>query len=116
MPDFFTALNNGEGLLKPLRNGDFGSLYDKALEWCSVAHAQQIAKRMGIDMRDITFESLPDGQLRVMVDAPHATPLQIEQLGEAVTQECPLARFRKAQVTNPEKQMQWLRLPDKYDR
>jgi hypothetical protein len=116
MPDFFTALNNGQGIMSPLRNGDFGSFYDKALEWCSVSHAQQIAQRMNIDMRDIKFETLAEGQLRVTVDAPHATASQVEELGQAVMQECPLARFRESQVKDPQKQMQWLRLADKYDR
>lgn len=116
MPNFFGALNSGQGVMSPLQNGDFGSFYDKALEWCSVSHAQQIAQRMGIDMRDVKFESLPDGQVRVIVDAPHATPRQVEELGQAVMQECPLARFRQSQVKDPEKQMKWLRLSDKYDR
>lgn len=116
MPDFFSAMNNGQGIMTPLRNGDFGFIYDKALEWCSVSHAQTIAQRMNIDMRDIKFESQPGGQLQVTVDAPHATSQQVEELGRAVMQECPLARFRQSQVKDPQKQMQWLRLTDKYDR
>ncbi|EPY29575.1 hypothetical protein STCU_04446 [Strigomonas culicis] len=71
---------------------------------------------MGIDLRDIRFEKTPEGGINVMVDAPAATPLQIEQLGQRVQEECPVARFRKTQVNSPKQQMKWLRAPDKYDR
>lgn len=117
MPDILGSIRRGEGVTGPFQNGDFGSIFDKALEWCSISHAQSIARRRNMDIRDIKFETLPDGKLRVMVDAPHATPQQIESLGEEVMQECPLAKFRKSQLKHaPEKQMEWKRLPDRYDR
>lgn len=116
-PNVFGAAKNGESFFSPFKNGDFGSLFDKALEWCSVSHAHEIAKRKGIDLRDIKFETLPNGSIHVFVDAPHATQQQIQSLGEEVMQECPLAKFRQSQVKNsPGKQMEWLRLPEKYDR
>ncbi|RNF03733.1 peroxiredoxin-like protein [Trypanosoma conorhini] len=96
--------------------GPFGGLFDKALEWCSEAHARDIARRQGIDIRDIRFEQTPQGGINVFVDAPNATPKQIEQLGQQVMVECPVARFRKTQVTSPQQKVQWLRLPDRYDR
>lgn len=96
--------------------GPLGGLLDKALEWCSVSHAHDIARQQGIDLRDIRFEKAPNGGVNVMVDAPNATPLQVEQLGKRVQEECPVARFRKTQVSSPSQQMKWLRIPDKYDR
>ncbi|EAO00101.1 Present in the outer mitochondrial membrane proteome 18 [Trypanosoma cruzi] len=96
--------------------GPLGGLFDKALEWCSEAHAHDIARRQGIDMREIRFEKTPEGGVKVFVDAPQATPKQIEQLGEQVMVECPVARFRKTHVTSPQQTVQWLRLPDRYDR
>ncbi|CAD2219232.1 hypothetical protein AGDE_05573 [Angomonas deanei] len=88
---------------------------DKALEMCSTSHAYDIARQEGIDVRDIKFTTTPEGAVQVMVDAPNATPLQIEQLGNRVQEECPVARMRKTQVS--EKQaMKWMRLPDPYDR
>ncbi|ORC85847.1 uncharacterized protein TM35_000321620 [Trypanosoma theileri] len=96
--------------------GPFSGLFDKALEWCSEAHARDIARRQGIDIRDIRFEKTAEGGINVVVDAPNATPKQIEQLGEQVMEECPVARFRKTQVTSPQEKIQWLRLPDRYDR
>lgn len=117
MPNFNYSFQNGEGVTGPFKNGDFGSMFDKMLEWCSTSHAHDIAKRQGIDLRDIKFETKPDGSIQVLVDAPTATPKQIEQLGAQVMEECPVARFRKSQVkNNASAQMQWLRLPDKYDR
>ncbi|CCD12039.1 unnamed protein product [Trypanosoma congolense IL3000] len=96
--------------------GPFGTLFDKALEWCSESHARDIARREGIDVRDIRFEKTPEGGIKVIVDAPSATFKQIEQLGEKVMEECPVARFRKTQVTSPQQKVEWVRLPDRYDR
>lgn len=117
LPDFMGSLRDGKGFRGTFERGEFGSMFDKALEWCSVSHAHHIAKRKGIDLRDIKFESLPEGKVKVVVDAPHATPLQIQQLGQEVMEECPMAKFRKKMVGNQsELQMKWERLPDKYDR
>ncbi|KAH9598353.1 hypothetical protein LSM04_003676 [Trypanosoma melophagium] len=96
--------------------GPFSGLFEKALEWCSEVHARDIARRQGIDIRDIRFNKTPEGGINVVVDAPNATPKQIEQLGEQVMEECPVARFRKTRVTSPQEKIQWLRLPDRYDR
>ncbi|CCW70283.1 unnamed protein product [Phytomonas sp. Hart1] len=96
--------------------GPFGDFIDKALEWCSRSHALDIARRNGIDLHDIRFEKTSEGGVRVMVDAPNASQLQIEELGRRVQEECPIARFRKTHIHTPEQQMKWLRLPDKYDR
>ncbi|RNF02337.1 peroxiredoxin-like protein [Trypanosoma rangeli] len=96
--------------------GPFGGLFDKALEWCSEAHARDIARRQGINIREVRFEHTPQGGINVFVDAPNATPKQIEQLGQQVMVECPVARFRKTQVTSSQQTVQWLRLPDRYDR
>lgn len=96
-----------------------GGLFNKALEWCSTAHAQDIARQEGIELRDIKFESTPDGGVRVVVDAPNASQQQIEQLGRRVEVECPVARFRSTQVVggaSSPQGMKWLRAPDKYDR
>ncbi|KAH8603999.1 hypothetical protein ERJ75_001763000 [Trypanosoma vivax] len=82
--------------------GPLGGFFDKALEWCSEAHARSISRRQGIDVRDIKFEKTPEGGIKVIVDAPNATVKQIEQLGEQVMEECPVARFRKTQVTSPQ--------------
>ena len=76
--------------------GGGGGMFDKMLEWCSEAHARDIARREGIDLRDIKFEFGKNGEVSVKVDAPNATPQQIEALGEQVQQECPVARFRKS--------------------
>lgn len=96
--------------------GPFSGLIDQALEWCSVAHARDIAREQGIDLRDIRFEKTKEGGVNVMVDAPSATPLQIEQLGKRVQEECPVARFRKTQVKSPTQEMKWMRLPTPYGR
>ncbi|KAG5509852.1 hypothetical protein JKF63_07497 [Porcisia hertigi] len=96
--------------------GPLGGFLDKALEWCSESHARDIANEMGVDLRDIRFEKTPEGGMNVMVDAPSATPLQIEQLGKRVQEECPVARFRKTQVTSPKHEMKWMQLPSRYDR
>lgn len=98
--------------------GVLNSLMDKALEWCSTSHAYDIARQEGIDMKDIKFEHMKDGSVRVLIDAPHATQLQIERLGERVEQECPVARMRAAPVKGKTDgpKMKWLRLSDKYDR
>lgn len=96
--------------------GGLGGMIDKALEWCSVSHARDIAREQGIDLRDIRFEKTKDGGVNVMVDAPAATPLQIEQLGKRVQEECPVARFRKTQINSPKQEMKWMRLSDPYDR
>ncbi|CAJ16587.1 uncharacterized protein TEOVI_000588200 [Trypanosoma equiperdum] len=96
--------------------GSLGGLFDRALEWCSESHARDIARREGIDVRDIRFEKTPEGGVKVMVDAPNATIKQIEQLGEKVMDECPVARFRKTQVTSPQQKVEWIRIPDRYDR
>ncbi|KAG5505595.1 hypothetical protein JIQ42_08361 [Leishmania sp. Namibia] len=96
--------------------GPLGGLLDKALEWCSESHARDIAREMGVDLRDIRFEKTPEGRMTVIVDAPTATPLQIEQLGKRVEEECPVARFRKTQVSSPKQEMKWVQLPPRYDR
>lgn len=97
-------------------SGPLGGFIDKALEWCSEAHARDIARQRGIDLRDIRFEKTIEGGMRVTVDAPNATPLQIEQLGKQVQEECPVARFRSTLVTSPQQEMKWVRLPFPYDR
>ncbi|ESL08231.1 hypothetical protein TRSC58_04070 [Trypanosoma rangeli SC58] len=112
----FGSFGGGRGSEGGNGGGPFGGLFDKALEWCSEAHARDIARRQGIDIREIRFEHTPQGGINVFVDAPNATPKQIEQLGQQVMVECPVARFRKTQVTSPQKTVQWLRLPDRYDR
>lgn len=96
--------------------GPLGGFLDKALEWCSESHARDIAREMGVDLRDIRFDKTPEGGINVMVDAPKATPLQIEQLGKRVQEECPVARFRKTQVNSPKHEMKWVQLPPRYDR
>jgi hypothetical protein len=96
--------------------GPLGGLMDKALEWCSESHARNIASEMGVDLRSIKFEKTPEGGMNVMVDAPNATPLQIEHLGKRVQEECPVARFRKTQVNSPQQAMKWMQLPSNYDR
>ncbi|KAL7704353.1 hypothetical protein N2W54_005410 [Lotmaria passim] len=96
--------------------GPLGGFMDKALEWCSESHARDIAREMGVDLRNIKFEKTPEGGMNVMVDAPNATPLQIEQLGKRVQEECPVARFRKTQVNSPQQAMKWVQLPPNYDR
>ncbi|KAK7202229.1 hypothetical protein NESM_000293600 [Novymonas esmeraldas] len=96
--------------------GPLGGFLDKALEWCSESHARDIAREMGVDLRDIRFDKTPTGGVNVMVDAPNATPLQIEQLGKRVQEECPVARFRKTQVHSPQQEMKWVQLPPPYDR
>ncbi|KAG5484492.1 hypothetical protein LSCM1_07863 [Leishmania martiniquensis] len=110
----FSGFGGGSGGLPP--GGPLGELLDKALEWCSESHARDIASEMGVDLRDIRFEKTPEGGMNVMVDAPMATPLQIEQLGKRVQEECPVARFRKTQVSSPKQEMKWLQLPPRYDR
>lgn len=65
MPNFNYSFQNGEGVTGPFKNGDFGSMFDKMLEWCSTSHAHDIAKRQGIDLRDIKFETKPDGSIQV---------------------------------------------------
>lgn len=107
---FGNAGSGGQGF------GGLGGIIDKALEWCSVSHARDIAREQGIDLRDIRFEKTKEGGVNVMVDAPNATPLQIEQLGKRVQEECPVARFRKSQVKSPNQEMKWMRLPPPYDR
>ncbi|KPI86987.1 hypothetical protein ABL78_3940 [Leptomonas seymouri] len=97
-------------------SGPLGGFVDKALEWCSESHARDIAREMGVDLRNIRFEKTPEGGVNVMVDAPNATPLQIEQLGKRVQEECPVARFRKTQVKSPQQAMKWVQLPSNYDR
>lgn len=96
--------------------GPLGGFMDKALEWCSESHARDIAREMGVDLRNIKFEKTSEGGMNVMVDAPNATPLQIEQLGKRVQEECPVARFRKTQVNSPQQAMKWVQLPSNYDR
>lgn len=98
--------------------GVLNSFMNKALEWCSTSHAHDIARQEGIDMKDIRFEYLKDGSVRVFIEAPNATQQQIERLGERVEAECPVARFRKAKVEGKGDgaKMKWLRLSDKYDR
>lgn len=96
--------------------GPLGGFIDKALEWCSESHARDIARDMGVDLRNIRFEKTSEGGVNVMVDAPNATPLQIEQLGKRVQEECPVARFRKTQVQSSKQEMKWVLLPPKYDR
>ncbi|CAJ1018863.1 hypothetical protein, conserved [Leishmania lindenbergi] len=96
--------------------GPLGGFLDRALEWCSESHARDIASEMGVDLREIRFEKTPEGGMNVMVDAPKATPLQIEQLGKRVQEECPVARFRKTQVSSPKQEMKWVQLPPQYDR
>lgn len=106
----FTSTSSGGG-------GFLGSMLRKALEMCSTSHAWDIARQEGIDMRDIKFNFKEDGGVEVLVDAPHATPLQIEQLGKRVEKECPMGMMRKAMTKkNPNQQMKWMRLPDRYDR
>lgn len=96
--------------------GPLGGFMDKALEWCSESHARDIAREMGVDLRNIKFEKTPEGGMNVMVDAPNATPLQIEQLGKRVQEECPVARFRSTQVHSQQQAMKWVQLPSNYDR
>lgn len=107
MGNFFGGGNGGNPL---------SGFIDQALEWCSTSHAYDIAQRQGIDVRNIKFEKTPEGGVNVVVDAPNATPLQIEQLGKQVQEECPVARFRKTSVKSPQQQMKWMRLPPSYDR
>ena len=84
------------------------------LEMCSISHAHDIAKRKGIDLKDIRFSFGPNGDVHVQVDAPTATPRQIEELGNLVQEECPVARFRKAMNgNNPSKKMEWKQLSSK---
>lgn len=91
----------------------FGQLFDNALIWCSTSHAHHIAKQEGIDLRDIKFEHISNGGINVIVDAPNATPLQIELLGQRVQEECPVARFCKTHTQSPAHKMRWLQLPRK---
>jgi hypothetical protein len=82
------------------------------LEWCSQAHAHEIARRMNVDLQNIQFQTAKDGSCVVFVDAPKATPAQIEALGEAVQEECPVARFRKTRLAGKENEkMMWVKLP-----
>lgn len=76
--------------------GGGGSMMDRMLEWCSISHAQDIARRMGLDLKNIRFNYAPDGSVTVEVEATNATPAQIEALGEAVMQECPVAKLRNS--------------------
>ena len=69
-----------------------GDMLNKMLEWCSVSHAHKIADNMGIKMNDIKFD-VQGRKVTVTIDAPEATPLQIEALGKKVEEECPMARF-----------------------
>ena len=93
----------------PGGKGLFEHFFDKALEWCSTFHARDIAQRQGIDLRNIEFVFTSSGECLVRVDAPNATPQQIEALGTAVQEECPVARFRKMRMERqPEKKMQWI--------
>ena len=95
----------GGGGFPGMGGGGGGSMFDKMLEWCSEAHARDIARREGIDLRDIKFEFGKNGEVNVKVDAPNATSKQIEALGEQVQQECPVARFRKSMQGGQQQQM-----------
>ena len=90
--------------------GGPNNFLDQMLEWCSMNHARDIARRQGIDLRDIKFHHLPDGGVKVQVEAPNATEEQVKQLGERVAEECPIARFRKATAAH-NKKMEWSALP-----
>ena len=92
--------------------GGSGGFFNQMLEWCSQAHARDVAQRMNINLQDVKFHYMPDGQVRVQVTAPSATEEQIKQLGQRVQEECPIARFRKASQPNNQKMsMQWSALP-----
>lgn len=110
---FGSSLGGGNG-----SGGVLNSFLNKALEWCSTSHAYDIARQEGIDVKDIKFEHLKDGNIQVFIDAPNASQQQIERLGERVEVECPVARMRKMKVVgkNNTPKMKWLRLPDQYDR
>lgn len=112
----FGNMGGGGGAGGSPFGGPLGGFMDKALEWCSESHARDIAREMGVDLRNIKFEKTPAGGMNVVVDAPNATPLQIEQLGKRVQEECPVARFRKTQVHSPQQAMKWVQLPSNYDR
>ena len=77
-------------------------MLNKMLEWCSVSHAQSIAKEMNINMKNIKFD-VHGHKVTVTIDAPEATPLQIEALGRRVEEECPMARFYGKKY----KEMKW---------
>jgi hypothetical protein len=89
--------------------GGPGGMFDKMLEWCSQSHAQDIARRMGINLQNIQFETQKDGSVKVSVEAPGATPQQIEELGRAVQEECPIARYRKTSMKEGQKSMEWVK-------
>lgn len=88
-----------------------GGMFDQMLEWCSKHHAMDIARRQGIDVKDIHFKFDGKGGVTVQVDAPNASQQQIKQLGEAVQQECPVAKYRKASIKSNAQEMQWIQLP-----
>lgn len=90
--------------------GGPGGFIDQMLEWCSRSHAHDIAQRMGIGLKDVKFHYMPDGSVRVQVEAPGATEEEIKQLGDKVQEECPVARFRKTMVKK-EHRMEWSALP-----
>ena len=77
--------------------GGLGDMFNKLLEHCSQKHANDIARRMGITLKSpVQFQYGANGQVTVLVDAPTASAGQIKALGEAVQQECPVARFRRS--------------------
>ena len=96
----------GGGGTNPFGGGGLGGLFDKMLEHCSVGHAHTIARRMGVNLKDIKFNVAQNGEVNVQVDAPGATQQQIEELGRQVQEECPVARFRKTTMNN-QKEMKW---------
>eukprot|EP00906_Rhabdomonas_costata_P006297 RCo009233 len=71
------------------------------LEHCQKAHAMDLARRMGVPVKAIRFERGRAGEsagilreppvLRVLVDAPQASPEQVRLLSDAVSRECPMA-------------------------
>ena len=80
------------GSQSPGRFSPFSAIFNKMLEMCSTSHAHQIASRMNVKVEDIRFD-VKGSEVHVQVQAPAATTKQIETLGKAVEQECPMARF-----------------------